>query len=410
MNGLISRPISRLIRNETAMPVGAQNGAPDADTFEVSLPSSPVTAANLLDFTFAPARSSWTSRDIGSVDFEGGAVNSNGLYLVRGGGTDISGTNDSFHFMYVPLSGDAQLTARALSQAPTDPWAKAGIMLRETLDPASRHASIFVTPSSGLSFQWRPNAGGATSSNGTLPGAAPFWARLVRSGPDLAGYISGNGTNWTPAGSIGLNGLGPLAYWGLAVTAHNNSTSSVAVFDTVAVHSLVSISTVPDQSAFLGAAVPAIPFTVGSATIPADSLVVTALSTNSSLLPSNNIVVSGTSSNRWVVLMPAAGRSGTSAVTLTVSDGVYSASTTFTLTVNPLPQLSISTNEASGRIGLSWPLYAGGMTIWSATNLSPPVSWWRAADATLATNDGNIVASFPATNTTRFFRLSTQTE
>jgi hypothetical protein len=182
------------------------------------------------------------------------------------------------------------------------------------------------------------------------------------------------------------------------------------VVGSVALHSSVAISSVPDQSTILGAPVPAIPFSVGSATVPADSLVVIALSTNSTLLPSNNIVVSGTGSNRWVVLMPAAGRSGTSAVTLTVSDGVYSASTTFTLTVNPLPRLSISTSVATGRIGLTWPLYAGGMTVWSTTNLSPPVGWSRATGAALATNDGNIVTSFPATNSTRFFRLSTQTE
>src|SRR5207249_11045759 len=67
-----------------------------------------------------------------------GAAVSNGIYSVRGGGAGISGTSDSFHFMYQPISGDAQMTARILSQDPTDNSAKAGVMLRETLDPVSR--------------------------------------------------------------------------------------------------------------------------------------------------------------------------------------------------------------------------------------------------------------------------------
>src|SRR5205807_1548632 len=73
-NGQLGLPITRLIHNETAMPLGAPNGAPDADTFEVTLPSSPVTVANQIDLAFATAASPWTSRDIGSVAFEGGAA------------------------------------------------------------------------------------------------------------------------------------------------------------------------------------------------------------------------------------------------------------------------------------------------------------------------------------------------
>lgn len=410
INGQVAASAVRLIRNETGMPLGAKNGAPDADCFEVTLPAGPVTSANVLEASFASAASPWISRDIGTVSFEGGAACSNNVYLIRGGGADISGTNDACHFMYLPLSGDSQVTARVLSQDPTDPWAKAGPMLRETLDPGSRQASMVVTPGSGLSFQWRPVAGGASSYNGTLPGAAPYWVRLVRNGDNLAGYVSTNNLDWTPAGSVGLTGLAALAYWGLAVSAHNDATSSVAMIDNISLHSAVSISSVPDQATILGLALPAIPLTVGSATVPVDSLVVTADSTNATLLPMSNIVLSGTSSNRSVTLTPAAGLTGISQVTLTVSDGVYLASTAFLLTVNPPPQLRTMWNTTAGQIGLSWPLYADVMTVWSATNLEPPVVWSRATDATLTTNGAAITATLSATNSIRFFRLSTQTQ
>jgi PKD repeat protein len=405
LNGQFAAPALRLIHNETAMPLGAKNGAPDADCFEVALPARPVTAGNYLEVSFASAPSPWTSRDISNVGFEGGAVCSNNLYLVRGGGADISGTSDSFHFMYLPLSGDAQVTARILSQVPTDPAAKAGVMLRETLDPASRHASIFITPGTGLSLQWRPATGAIGSGNGTLPGAAPYWVRLVRSGTNVTGYISGDGAIWTPAGGIGLDGLAQLAYWGLAVTARNNSTSSVAVIDNVTLHSPVAISPVPDQSTIAGLPLPAIPFTVGSATVPAESLSVTAASTNTTLLPVDRIAFSGAGSNRWAILAPAAGVTGASQVSLTAADGVYEATTAFLFTVNPVPQLTISLPAASSQVDLSWPDYAAGMALLSATNLTPPVLWFPPMDGLLATNAGAITATVPATNT-RFFRLS----
>src|SRR5205085_9076272 len=164
---------------------------------------------------------------------------------------------------------------------------------------------------------------------------------LLRSGTNLSGYISTNGANWTAAGNIGLGGLGSTGYWGLAVTAHNNSTRSFAVIDNAAFHSPLSISVVPDQSTILGLPLPAIAFTVGSATVPADSLAVMAASTNSTLLPVSSISLGGADSNRTVNLEPAHGRIGASQVTLTASDGAYNASTAFIFTVNSPPQLNI---------------------------------------------------------------------
>jgi hypothetical protein len=232
----------------------------------------------------------------------------------------------------------------------------------------------------------------------------------VRSGGNLTGYVSTNSTDWTAAGSIGLPNLGALAYWGLAVTARNNATSSVAVIDNISLHSAVAISSVPNQSTILGLPLPAIPFTVGSSVVTADSLVLAFDSTNTTLLPGSNITISGTGSNRWVSLTPAVGQTGVSQVTLTASDGVYSASTAFLVVVNAPPQLSSWSNATAGQMGLTWPLYAGRMALWWATNLSPPVEWALASDATLTTNGDSISATIPATNSCRFFRLSTSSE
>jgi hypothetical protein len=147
---------------------------------------------------------------------------------------------------------------------------------------------------------------------------------------------------------------------------------------------------------------------VSSAIVPAESLTVSAVSTNVVLLPSSNIQFNGSGSNRAVTLSPAPGRAGTSLISLQVSDGVYDAVTNFVLAVHPLPELTYS-SHVGGQVELSFPGYAAAMQIWSATNLTAPVVWSLVTDATLTTNNSTITATVVATNRTRFFRLSTQT-
>ena len=78
----------------------------------------------------------------------------------------------------------------------------------------------------------------------------------------------------------------------------------------------------------------AIPFTIGDADTPVDSLTLSKNSSNLTLVPTNNIVFGGSGANRTVTVSPAAGRTGTATITVSVSDGVNSASDAFVLTVN----------------------------------------------------------------------------
>ena len=64
-------------------------------------------------------------------------------------------------------------------------------------------------------------------------------------------------------------------------------------------------------------------------------LTLSGTSSNATLVPVANITFGGgTGANRNVVITPAAGESGTSTITVTVSDGTLTASTNFVLTVN----------------------------------------------------------------------------
>jgi hypothetical protein len=79
----------------------------------------------------------------------------------------------------------------------------------------------------------------------------------------------------------------------------------------------------------------AIPFTVADADTPVDSLIVTAVSSNTALVANSpaSLTLGGSGGSRTLAITPVANASGTTTITMTVSDGINQASTTFTLTV-----------------------------------------------------------------------------
>src|SRR6185436_13058896 len=83
-------------------------------------------------------------------------------------------------------------------------------------------------------------------------------------------------------------------------------------------------------------------------------------SSNPALVPTNNIVFGGVGSNRTVTLTPVADAHGTSVITLTVSDGTNTASTSFLLTVSPVndaPLIGSLANQIINEDGFAGPLF-----------------------------------------------------
>ncbi|HUO66483.1 MAG TPA: hypothetical protein VMV37_03055 [Gammaproteobacteria bacterium] len=179
----------------------------------------------------------WSNNDIGSVGAAGSSTqttNSDGTvtFTVKGSGADIWDIADGFQFDYQSLTGDGTITARVVSQTPTDPWAKAGVMIRETLAANSTHALVAITPSNGVAFQRRTTTGGQTSHTYGPVAVAPYWLRLVRKGNTFSAYASADGTAWTLIGQSTIT-MAANVFVGLAVTAHNAGTLSTATFDHV---------------------------------------------------------------------------------------------------------------------------------------------------------------------------------
>jgi hypothetical protein len=75
-----------------------------------------------------------------------------GTFTMSAEGADIWGSSDEFHFAWQELSGAVEIIAKVESVENTHPWAKAGIMIRDTLDPDSAFAMVAITPGNGVWF------------------------------------------------------------------------------------------------------------------------------------------------------------------------------------------------------------------------------------------------------------------
>jgi len=178
-----------------------------------------------------PTPQSWTGGGVDTlvVYLRGAAASfvetSPGSIIMNGTGSDIWGNADQLRFAHKSLSGNGSIVARVESVSNTDPWAKAGVMIRESLDAGSVQGVVVVTPSSGISFQ-RRLVTADTSSNTDVTGVAPpYWVKLTRAGTTLTAQCSADGVTWTdivvsPALTFTM---ASNVYIGLAVTSHTTT-------------------------------------------------------------------------------------------------------------------------------------------------------------------------------------------
>ena len=194
----------------------------------------------------------WTSTDIGDVDVPGSFTDlGGGAYTITGRGADIWGTDDAFLYAYKPLSGDGQMTVRVtgIGGPSVNDWRKAGIMIRETLDPNSSHAFMAITPAGGggSSFQWRSTLDGDNNNQDGPAGVTiPQCIRLLRVGDQFRAFRYVNG-EWAQAGGPVTVPMAEDVLIGLAVTSHNVATMCTATFDRVCSEDFIAIDLVEDS-------------------------------------------------------------------------------------------------------------------------------------------------------------------
>ena len=121
-----------------------------------------------------------------------------GQYQMSANSSDIWGASDNGRFVYKQLNGDGAISAKVLNVDNTNNFAKGGVMIRETLDPASSYAFMFPTPSGRRAFQNRPGAAANAISAHSAEGEVsyPLWVKVERTGNVFTAYYSTDGNNW----------------------------------------------------------------------------------------------------------------------------------------------------------------------------------------------------------------------
>jgi len=176
-------------------------------------------------------------------------------------------------------------------------------------------------PASGVTVTFAVTGGG-----GSLTGATQVTSA---SGVATVGsWILGSGANTLTASASGLTGS-PVTF-------------SAAFTPTIAA--------IGNQTTNQDTPTGAIAVTVGDLDTAAASVTVSVSSSNPTLVPNANLVLGGGGANRTITVTPAANHAGTTTITLTVSDGSLTASTTFVLTVTGVqgaPAISAMANQTT---------------------------------------------------------------
>ncbi len=198
-------------------------------SYTIGSPSS--ATVNIADDDGLP--SPWVTADIGAVSATGSASYSSPTWTLTGSGGDIGGTSDEFRYVYQSSSGDCSVVARVVSIQNTNAWAMAGVMIRETTAANAQSILLAVTPSSGVTVQWRTATGGPTSGSTVTGQTVPKWLKLTRTGNSFSAYRSDNGTTWTQVGTTQTINMVTSTIMGLAVTSHADGTLCTSTADNV---------------------------------------------------------------------------------------------------------------------------------------------------------------------------------
>jgi hypothetical protein len=152
---------------------------------------------------------------------------------MTGSGIDIWSNADEFHFAYKEFTGAGTIIAKVESVQNTQEFAKAGVMIRDTLDADSRYVGVFITPENGVRFQYRNDIGAITDRQFVEDITAPYWVKLERtSGGLVRAYYSADGATWERFNLTQVSMDTPM-YIGLAVTSHEAALTCEAKFSNV---------------------------------------------------------------------------------------------------------------------------------------------------------------------------------
>ena len=172
------------------------------------------------------------STDIGEPEIKGLSVynDDTGEYTLSGGGENIWGNEDEFHFLSKKQEGDFILRAhlRFIGEGVND-HRKAGIMIRDSLSSSSAHVSAVVHGNGLTSLQYRAAAGAGTEEiKAGTRGAGVI--QLERRGDSCFFSFAREGETYNSI-ELSLPELAGKVSLGIFVCSHETSVVETAVFN-----------------------------------------------------------------------------------------------------------------------------------------------------------------------------------
>ncbi len=150
-------------------------------------------------------------------------------------------------------------------------------------------------------------------------------------------FVSGlNGLDVGDTDSKSISGLSPGYTYYYRVRSYNLSGTSgnSTIISATLTNTPPTITNISEQTISLNASTTALPFSIDDAELSGGLLTLGKNSSNQTLVPLANIVFGGSGNNRNVTVTPASGQIGQSIITISVSDGVTTTTTSFLLQVS----------------------------------------------------------------------------
>jgi len=216
------------------------------------------------------------------------------------------------------------VTVSAVNDAPT-----LGAIANVTIAENATTQTVGLTGiGTGAANEIQTLAVSATSSN---PSLIPT-PTVTYTSPNAVGSLS-----FRPAQNA--NGSATITVTVNDGQATNNIVTRTFTVTVTEVNSAPTITSLPNLTLVSTTNSGPVGFTVGDVESSASTLTLSAASTDTNIVPLVNIVFGGSGSNRTVTVTPKVGSVGSSDLTVSVSDGQSSASSTFRVTViEPAPQ------------------------------------------------------------------------
>jgi hypothetical protein len=185
--------------------------------------------------------------DVGHPQHTGAASLESSTYRISGGGANMWGAQDSFHFVWKKVAGDMTLAADiGFAGEGGNPHRKACLLIRQSLDGDAAYADAALHGDGLTSLQYR-DAPGARTFEIQANLSRPQRLRIERRGDYLSMSIARAGGELHPAGgSIRVHFKDPV-YVGLGVCAHDDAALETALFSNVVLTGTPPASTAPPR-------------------------------------------------------------------------------------------------------------------------------------------------------------------